>query len=103
FLNLKLTTTQDNVRLFDREKARRKRQNERQPQLPLSSFVWNEAIFRSFRAGNLKSIDFEFFTRLESSVAKRLYRFLDKRLFRGKRCEFDLKRLAWEKVGLSRN
>lgn len=45
----------------------------------VSAFVWNEVIFRSFQAGNLKSIDLRFFTSLRSAVAKRLYRFLDKR------------------------
>ena len=46
----------ENVSLFDREKARRHPQARRQPTLPLSSFVWNDVVFRSFRAGNLKSI-----------------------------------------------
>ena len=92
----------DNVTLFDREMARRKKCVNRQSQLPFSSLVWNEVIFRSFKTGNLKKIDFEFFKRLESSVTKRLYRFLDKRLYRRTRCEFDLKKLAWEHIGLSR-
>lgn len=92
----------DNVTLFDWGGARRKEERGRQPPLALSSFVWNEIIFRSFKAGNLKSIDFEFYTRLESAVAKRLYRFLDKRFYRSKHLEFDLKELAWEHVGLSR-
>lgn len=70
--------------------------------LPLSAFVWNEVVFRSFQAGNLKSIDFDFFKRLDSAIAKRLYRFLDKRFYHRKRWEFDLYELAWEHVGLAR-
>lgn len=70
---------------------------------PHSAFVWNEVLFRSFQAGNLKSIDFEFFKRLDSSIAKRLYRFLDKRFFHRRRWEFNLKELAWEHVGLARS
>ena len=69
---------------------------------PASAFVWNEVIFRSFQAGNLKSLDFDFFKELRSAVAKRLYRFLDKRLFRRSRREFNLKEFAWEHVGLAR-
>ena len=67
-----------------------------------SAFVWNEVVFRSFQAGNLKSIDFEFFKGLRSAMAKRLYRFLDKRFFHRKRLEFDLKEFAWEHAGLAR-
>jgi hypothetical protein len=67
-----------------------------------SALVWNEVIFRSFQTGNLKSLDFEFFKALESAIAKRLYRFLDKRFFHKPRWEFDLKAFAWEHAGLSR-
>jgi hypothetical protein len=70
---------------------------------PQSAFVWNEVIFRSFQAGNLKSIDFDFFKGLDSAVAKRLYRFLDKRFFHKRQWEFNLKELAWEHVGLARS
>ncbi len=93
----------DNVTLYERERVRQQKKSGRQSQLPLSTFVWNDVVFRSFQAGNLKSIDFDFFKRLESSVAKRLYRFLDKRFFHRSRWEFDLKELCWEHVGLSRN
>lgn len=68
-----------------------------------SSFVWNQVLFESFRSGNLKSLDFEFFRSLKTPTAKRLYRFLDKRFHRRRRCEFGLKELAWEHVGLARS
>ena len=68
-----------------------------------SALVWNEVLFRSFQAGNLKSLDFDFFKGLRSAVAKRLYRFLDKRFYRRKRWEFDLKEFAWEHAGLARS
>ncbi|MCX6917618.1 MAG: hypothetical protein NT167_32055, partial [Verrucomicrobia bacterium] len=71
--------------------------------LPLSAFVWNEVLFGSFQAGNLKSIDFDFFKSLDSAVAKRLYRFLDKRFFHKRRWDFNLNELAWEHVGLARS
>ena len=90
----------DNVTLYDRDKPR---SSTSQPQLPLSTFSWNDVIFRSFAAGNLKSIDFDFYKSLESSIAKRLYRFLDKRFFHRARWEFNLKEVSWEHVGLARS
>jgi len=68
----------------------------------LSMFCWNEVVFRSFQSGYLKSIDLALFRRLESPVAKRLYRLLDKRFYHKSRWEFDLRELACEHVGLSR-
>lgn len=75
-----------------------------------SFFMWNEVVFRSFKSGNLKALDFDFVLGLRSSVTRRLYRFLDKRFFnvmdkRGQSgvLEFDMKTLAYEHVGLSRN
>lgn len=91
----------DNVTLYDREKGRSS--PSRQSQLPLSSFTWNDVIFRSFKAGNLKSIDFDFLKHLQSAVAKRLYRFLDKRFFHRSRWEFNLNEVCLEHIGLSRN
>ncbi|MHC1767497.1 MAG: replication initiator protein A [Verrucomicrobiia bacterium] len=88
----------DNVRLFQRESDGAVADDDSGN----SAFVWNEVIFRSFQAGNLKSIDFDFFRELESAIARRLYRFLDKRFFRRDRWEFDLKEFACEHAGLSR-
>jgi Replication initiator protein A len=92
----------DNVTLYDRDKAR-SRPATQQPQLPLSSFTWNDVIFRSFNAGNLKSIDFDFFKSLNSAIAKRLYRFLDKRFHHSPHREFNLNVVSWEHVGLARS
>ena len=93
----------DNVTLYDRDTARRRREASGQSHLPLSSFVWNDVLFRSFAAGNLKSIDFDLFRSLESAVARRLYRFLDKRFFHRDRWQFNLKELCWAHVGLTRS
>jgi Replication initiator protein A len=89
----------DNVRLFQRENTGNKANEEGNH----SVFIWNEVIFQSFQAGNLKSIDFDFFRELRSAVAKRLYRFLDKRFFHRRHWEFDLKEFAHEHAGLSRH
>ena len=66
-----------------------------------SRFVWNEVVYRSFLSGYLKRLDWGLYTRLESPVAKRLYRFLDKRFYHANRVEIDLRELAIQKVRLS--
>ncbi|HAB15659.1 MAG TPA: replication initiator protein A [Verrucomicrobiota bacterium] len=91
----------DNVTLVDRE--RRAAQRAGQTELFQSTFSWNEVVFRSFSAGNLKSLDFDFYKRLDSPVAKRLYRFLDKRFFHRTLWEFHLQELCWAHVGLARS
>ena len=68
-----------------------------------NAFVWNDLIFKSFQDGNLKSLDLEAYRSLRSSVAKRLYRLLDKRFYMRRRQEFDLIELGSHKLGLSRN
>lgn len=88
----------DNVRLSHREASGGVGDTD----AVVSSFTWNEVLFRSFQAGNLKSIDFDFFRELRSAIARRLYRFLDKRFFRRGRWEFDLREFACEHAGLSR-
>ena len=105
----------DNVTLYDRERwrtlARSGRSNKAEksgskadkPPLPLSSFRWNEVIFRSFQSGNLKQLDLEFYLKLRLPTTKRMYRFLDKRFYRRSRLDFDLRTLACEHIGLSRS
>ena len=106
----------DNVTLYDRERwrtsgrARQEPVKEKsrgskvdKPPLPLSSFRWNEVIFRSFQSGNLKQLDLEFYLKLRLPTTKRMYRFLDKRFYRRSRLDFDLRSLACEHIGLSRS
>jgi hypothetical protein len=105
----------DNVTLYDRErwrtgarsgksgKGERSGSKSDKPPLPLSSFRWNEVIFRSFQSGNLKQLDLEFYLKLRLPTTKRMYRFLDKRFYRRSRLDFDLRTLACEHIGLSRS
>ena len=102
----------DNVTLYDRERRRTnkaagkrsggKRSTPEGEPSALSSFRWNEVIFRSFQSGNLKQLDLDFYLKLRLPTTKRLFRFLDKRFYRRERLEFDLRTLACEHVGLSR-
>ena len=89
----------DNTRLFQRENPGGGVAEDSNS----SVFIWNEVIFQSFQAGNLKGIDFDFFRELRGAVAKRLYRFLDKRFFHRRHWEFDLGEFAREHAGLSRH
>ena len=102
----------ENVSLYDRERLRRAskpgargaaRTTKGGEPLPLSSFRWNEVIFRSFQSGNLKQLDLEFYLRLRLPTTKRMFRFLDKRFYRRDRLDFDLKTLACEHIGMSRS
>jgi hypothetical protein len=96
----------DQVQILDRERQRRASAGESKrvgEQAGKSSFVWNEVVFNSFKAGYLKQIDFEFYKGLESAVSKRMYRFLDKRFYHRTRLEFDLRTFACEHIGLSKN
>src|SRR3954453_2921747 len=102
----------ENVSLYDRERRRRAGKAGAKPgaraikegdPLPLSSFRWNEVIFRSFQSGNLKQLDLEFYLKLRLPTTKRMFRFLDKRFYRRDRLDFDLKTLACEHIGMSRS
>ncbi len=70
----------------------------------LCEVTWSDDFHRSLEAGNLKGLDFNRFVSLRSSIAKRLYRFLDKRFGGGhSRFSCDLHTLAFEKIGVSRS
>ena len=92
----------DHVTIFDKERQRRKAKP-RAPESGKSSFVWNEVVFNSFKAGYLKHIDYNFYKALESPISKRMYRFLDKRFYHRETLQFDLRTFACEHIGLSKN
>ncbi|MDG3008473.1 replication initiator protein A [Paludisphaera mucosa] len=81
--------------------TRRVRKAKGQHELALSSFRWNEVIFQSFQVGSLKRLDIDAYFSYATSVAKRMYRFLDKRFWIKPRWEFDLKEFAFNRIGLS--
>ena len=62
--------------------------------------MWGEELWRSFRAGYLKELDLGMFFSLTSPVARRLYRFLSKKLQRRERYEIDIFQLA-EQLGMA--
>jgi len=66
------------------------------------TITWHEVVFQSFENGRLKKLDMELYRTLTSAVAKRMYRFLDKRFWFSATLTYELKRFAFEHVGLSR-
>jgi plasmid replication initiation protein len=92
----------DDYALYD-EAPGRKRHNQQDP-LPLSFISWSQVIFRSFQAGNIKQLDTAFYFSLRSSLSRRLYRYLDKKRYDGKgQYRIGVRKLAFEKLGMSRN
>jgi len=82
----------DDYYLYDEKPGKKQMAQE---ELSLSNFSWNEVLFNSFRAGNIKTVDAEFYFSLKSPVTKRLYRFLDKKKYGGKpRFEIGIKKLS---------
>ena len=67
-----------------------------------SFFTWSETIFKSFQVGFIKKLDLDFYLDLQSAVAKRLYRYLDKHFWYKSKLDFDLFTLAHEKLGVPR-
>jgi hypothetical protein len=91
----------DRAVIYDQEVRRTLRA--RQQTLPLSSITWGRDFFASCQADNIKRLDLDTYFALRSSVSKRLYRFLDKRFYVRPDWTFDLRELAFEHIGLSRN
>ncbi len=91
----------DNVVLYNRRSRSSGKVTSRHEQ-PLSSFTWNDVMFRSLRAGNLRKLNMDVYRQLNSSIAKRMYRFLDKHFFKRSLLKPNLKQFAFEHIGLSR-
>ncbi len=90
--------------LLDSYRFRDGRKGRGQNEDRLSEFRWNSVLFDSFQAGYLKRLDYETVRSL-GTKAKRLYRYLDKHFNPPKyaRLTFDLRTLACEHLGLSRD
>lgn len=68
-----------------------------------SHITWARQLFESFQAGNLKGLDFGLYRALRNSIAKRMFRFLDKRFYNRETLTFDLATFAYEKIGMKRS
>lgn len=70
-----------------------------------ASFVrFSEELFGSIQAGALNTLNFGLYLSLNSSVARRLYRYLDKATFDGKETyRIGIHKLAFERLGMARS
>lgn len=98
----------DDYALYDEAPGRKRSRSQAEPAaqaaLPLSFISWNQVIFRSMRAGNIKQLDTAFYFSLRSNLSRRLYRYLDKKRYDGKGTfRIGMRKLAFEKLGMSRN
>lgn len=64
-------------------------------------FVWSEDLWKSIQDGYLKHLDLDFYFDLDSPLARRLYRFLDKRMAYQSTYEIDIFDLAG-RLGMAR-
>lgn len=92
----------DEYYIFD-EGARKTNSN--QEMFPLSYVKLNATLYKSIKDGYIKKISLENYFSLESAISKRLYRYLDKKCYSGKKEKFEINifTLAFEHLGLSRN
>lgn len=68
----------------------------------VSWYTWSETVFDSIRQGNLKKLDLETYFSLNSAIAKRMFRYLDKHFYKTDCLKLDLDTFAFEKIGISR-
>jgi len=91
----------DDYRFFEQE--RRGKRKEYESSLPLGFVDWNQILFDSFKRGFIKTLDSDIYFGLTTNTAKRLFRYIDKHLYRGEVQEIDLFRLAFDKLEMSGN
>jgi len=92
----------DDYAIYDEQPGRKARVGKRR--LPYSYVSWNQVIFASFQSGYIKHLDTAFYFGLHSALSRRLYRYLDKKRYDGKpQFRIGLRKLAFEKLGMSRN
>jgi hypothetical protein len=68
-----------------------------------SRVTWNSVIHASLGSSNVKRLNLKTYFALRSPAARQAYRFLDKRFYRAKHLEFDLRTFACEHIGFSRS
>jgi hypothetical protein len=66
----------------------------------ISSVSFSEFMFESFRAGFIKTLDLDMYLELSSPIARKLFRLLDKKLYKGPVYDVDLLYLA-QRVALT--
>jgi len=94
----------ESVSLYDRERReRRLRMFPNQPNASLSSVKWSDTVFQSLQSGNVKNLNFQFYKSLSTPISRRMFRFLDKRLYSSRPLCMDAKIFAHAHLGMSEN
>ncbi len=71
---------------------------------PVSFFCWSDFLFHSFENGYIRSLDLDFALSLQSDIALRLYRYLDKKAYDGRPSfEVDIFNLCIGHLGMKPN
>lgn len=77
------------------------RKAKEQTELPLSWFKWSDMMYESFQSGYIRTLDLDFALGLKGDIALRLYRYLDKKAYRGREdFEIELFTLCIEHLGM---
>jgi hypothetical protein len=87
-------TTEKGFHIIDDFQLQRRSKNGQSTREGNSYIVWSETIWRSFKSGYIKRLDTDFYYSLDGTLARRLYRFLDKRMAYQDRYEIDIFDLA---------
>lgn len=66
----------------------------------VSNVCFSEFVFESFRSGFIKTLDLDMYLELSSPIARKLFRLLDKKLYKGPVYDIDLMHLA-QRVALT--
>lgn len=89
----------DEYELFDSAR----RQNVEQDSFPFSYVILSHTFYQSIKSGYIKALDTKIYFKLKNAIAKRLYRYLDKKRYDGKRkFEINLFTLAEVHIGLQK-
>ena len=83
--------------LFTREKYDRAR--ERTKRRPKSWIEWGGPLLKSIQQGNLATFDLDTYRSIKGGVAKKLFRYSNKRLYQRAKYVIDIRELAEEKLG----
>lgn len=70
------------------------RKSAHSPELPMSYVVLSSFLFESIKAGYVKNLNIDFYLSLDTPLAKRLFRFLDKKAYNNRTFEIGVMRLA---------
>lgn len=90
----------DNFDILNEKPGRKSRKSE-QAELPMSYFRWNEVMFHSFQSGYMRTLNLGLALSFKGDIALRLYRYLDKKSYDGRRSfQIELAALCERHLGM---